>query len=135
MESNNIPPGPKGTPLLGVMREFNHDPLTFIERCREYGDVVRMRFLYLHAYFLYNPDHIEQVLSSNARNFIKSRTLRSPFFRRLVGQGLLTSEGELWKRQRRLAQPVFHRQRISNYAQTMVSFSERMIEGRSAEHT
>jgi len=111
------------------MPEFNRDPLRFIERCRDFGDVVRMRFLYLHAYFLYNPDHIEQVLSSNARSFIKSRTLRSPFFRRLVGQGLLTSEGELWKRQRRLAQPAFHRQRISNYAQTMVSFSERMIAG------
>jgi len=129
LPDHGTPPGPKGSRLLGVMPEFNRDPLAFIERCREFGDVVRMRFLYLHAYFLYNPDHIEQVLSSNARNFIKSRTLRSPFFRRLVGQGLLTSEGELWKRQRRLAQPAFHRQRISNYAQTMVSFSERMIEG------
>ena len=99
-------PGPKGNLILGVMPEFNRDTLGFIERVREYGDVVRMRFFYLTVHFLYNPIHIEYVLSTNARNFIKSRSLRTPFFRRLVGNGLLTSEGEEWKRQRRLAHLV-----------------------------
>jgi cytochrome P450 len=124
-----LPPGPKGSPVLGVMADFNRDTLGFIERCREYGDVVRMRFLYLTAYFIYNPDHIEYVLSTNAKNFIKSRSLRSPFFQRLVGTGLLTSEGEEWKRQRRLAQPAFHRQRISSYGDVMVEYTQRMIGG------
>jgi cytochrome P450 len=122
-----LPPGPKGNLLLGVMPEFNRDTLAFIERCRDYGDVVRMRFLYLTAYFLYNPADIEYVVSTNAQNFIKSRTLRSPFFRRLVGNGLLTSEGDVWKRQRRLAQPAFHRQRINAYGEVMVEYAERMI--------
>jgi cytochrome P450 len=122
-------PGPKGNLLLGVMPEFNRDTLGFIERAREYGDVVRMRFFYLTVHFLYNPDHIEYVLSTNAKNFIKSRSLRTPFFRRLVGNGLLTSEGEEWKRQRRLAQPAFHRQRISGYGDVMVEYADRMISG------
>lgn len=124
-----LPPGPKGNPILGVMPEFNRDTLGFIERCRNYGDVVSMRFLYLTAYFLYHPDDIEYVVSTNARNFIKSRTLRSPFFQRLVGNGLLTSEHEEWKRQRRLAQPAFHRQRINSYGEVMVDYTARTIAG------
>jgi cytochrome P450 len=122
-------PGPKGNLILGVMPEFNRDSLAYIEQAREYGDVVRMRFFYLTVHFLYNPDHIEYVLSTNAKNFIKSRSLRTPFFRRLVGNGLLTSEGEEWKRQRRLAQPAFHRQRISGYGDVMVEYADRMISG------
>ena len=122
-----LPPGPKGHPILGVMREFNRDTLAFITRCRDYGDVVRMRFLYVTAYFLFHPDDIEYVLSTNPKNFFKAMSLRSNFFHRLVGNGLLTSEGEIWKRQRRLAQPAFHRQRINSYAQVMVDFTERMM--------
>ena len=64
-----LPPGPKGHPILGVMREFNRDSLGFITRCRDYGDVVCIRFLYVTAYFLYHPNEIEYVLSTNARNF------------------------------------------------------------------
>jgi cytochrome P450 len=109
------------------MPEFNRDSLAFIERCREYGDIVRMRFFYLTAHFVYHPDHIEEVLATNAKNFVKSRTLRSPFFQRLVGNGLLTSEREEWKRQRRLAQPAFHRQRINAYGEVMVEYTERLI--------
>ena len=122
-----LPPGPKGHPILGVMPEFNRDTLGFITRCRDYGDVVRARFFYVTAYFLYHPDDIEYVVSTNARNFHKSMSLRSNFFHRLVGNGLLTSEGEFWKRQRRLAQPAFHRQRISAYGDVMVDYAQRTI--------
>src|SRR6267142_6608912 len=122
-----LPPAIKGSFIQGVMPEFNRDTLGFVERGRTYGDVVRMRFLYLTAYFLYHPDDIEYVLSTNARNFIKSRSVRSPFFQRLVGNGLLTGEGEFWRRQRRLAQPAFHRQRISGYGDVMVEYTERLI--------
>jgi cytochrome P450 len=108
------------------MPEFNRDSLAFIRQCQSHGDVVRMRFLYLTVHFIYHPDYIEYVLSTNPRNFIKARSLRTPFFKRLVGNGLLTSEGELWKRQRRLAQPAFHRQRISAYADIMVDYAARM---------
>jgi cytochrome P450 len=120
-------PGPKGHPILGVMSDFSRDTFGFIERCRDYGDVVSMRFLYLTAYFLYHPDDIEYVVSTNAKNFIKSRNQRSPLFQRLVGNGLLTSEGDVWKRQRRLAQPAFHRHRINAYAETMVDYAKRSV--------
>ena len=128
-ERGPLAPGPKGNLILGVMSEFSRDTFGFIERCRDYGDVVRMRFLYLTAYFLYHPDDIEYVISTNAKNFIKSRNQRSPLFRRLVGNGLLSSEGETWKRQRRLSQPAFHRQRISAYGDVMVEYADRMIAG------
>ncbi len=122
-----LPPGPKGHSILGVMPEFNRDSLGFIMRCREYGDVVRARFLYVPAYFIYNPADIEEILSTNARNFRKSMSLRSNFFHRLVGNGLVTSEGDFWRRQRRLAQPAFHRQRISSYGEVMVDYATRAI--------
>ncbi len=122
------PPGPRGTPIMGVMREFNRDQLGFIERLRlDYGDVVWTRFLYVPAIFLYHPDDIEYVLTTNPKNFIKSMSLRSNFFQRLVGKGLLTSQGDEWKRQRRLSQPAFHRERVASYANVMVDYTERLI--------
>jgi len=63
---------------MGVMREFNRDSLGFIERAqRDYGDVVWMRFLYVPALFLYHPNEIAYVLSTNPKNFRKSMSLRS----------------------------------------------------------
>ncbi len=112
---------------MGVMREFNRDTLGFITRCRNYGDVVHTRFLWVHAYFLYNPSDIETLLTTNAKSYRKAESLRSPFFHRLVGNGLVTSEGDFWRRQRRLAQPAFHRQRISSYGEVMVQYAERAM--------
>jgi cytochrome P450 len=120
-------PGPKGTRVMGVMREFNRDSLGFIERMqRQYGDIVWSRFLYVPALFLYHPNEIESVLTTNAKNFRKAMSLRSNFFQRLVGNGLLTSEGDEWKRQRRLSNPAFHRERVATYATTMVDHANRL---------
>ncbi len=131
-----IPQGPRGGRVMGNMREFNSDSLKFIERCaREFGDVVLTRFLYVPALFLFNPEHIEYVLAAGSKNFIKPASLRSPFFHRLVGNGLVTSEGDFWRRQRRLAQPAFHHQRISSYGETMVEYTERMLSTWSAGQT
>ena len=124
MVAATFPQGPRGGRVMGNMREFNSDSLGFVERCaREFGDVVRTRFLYVPALFLFHPDHVEYVLATGSKNFIKAASLRSPFFHRLVGNGLVTSEGDFWRRQRRLAQPAFHRDRVEAYAETMVGFA------------
>ena len=114
------------------MREFNRDTLGFITRCRDYGDVVRTRFLYVHAYFLYNPDDIESLLTTNAKSFEGTVTAVS-ILSRLVGNGLVTSEGDFWRRQRRLAQPAFHRQRISSYGDVMVQYTATVDEQLASE--
>src|SRR3954453_14375297 len=99
------PPGPKGLPLLGNLLEFRRDALRYYsEWSRQYGDIVALRLGTWPAVLLNPSDYVEHVLVKNARNFIKF-----PFFfrhvREIFGQGLLTSEGELWHRQRRLAAP------------------------------
>jgi cytochrome P450 len=91
---------------------------------RDYGDIVTMRYYTFRVYFISHPDYIEQVLVTDNRKFIKGRILRKN--RQLFGNGLLTSEGDFWLRQRRLAQPAFHRARISSYADTMVRFASRL---------
>ena len=124
--TSKLPPGPKGRPVLGNMLGYARDPLGFLTRCsREYGDVVRLRFPGPPVYLLSHPDHIEQVLVRNNRNFIKDRYTREELS--VLGHGLLISEGDFWRRQRRLAQPAFHRRRIEAYGETMVAFTERML--------
>jgi cytochrome P450 len=121
---NRVPPGPKGWPLLGVSLELLRDPLTLMRRlAREYGDIVRFPVLIGDRILLNHPDYIEQVLVIQQSKFHKS-DLSKRATERLLGQGLLTSEGEFWRRQRRLAQPAFHRSRINGYAETMVGITE-----------
>ena len=91
---------------------------------RHYGDIVTMRYYNFRVFFISHPDYIEQVLVTDNRKFIKGRILRKN--KQLFGNGLLTSEGDFWLRQRRLAQPAFHRARIATYADTMVRFASRM---------
>jgi cytochrome P450 len=93
---------------------------------RDYGDVAHFKIGSQELFFLNHPDYIKDVLVTNHRNFIKSRALRRA--KRLLGEGLLTSEGEFHQRQRRLVQPAFHRRRIANYASVMSSYSARLGE-------
>jgi cytochrome P450 len=119
---------PKGSFLFGNLAEFGKNPLRFLERCaRDFGDFVPLRFVHRPVILLNHPDQIESVLATQSRNFHKTAGYRTPFMRRLFGQGLLTSEGALWTQQRRLAQPAFHRQRIAGYADVIVQFAQEML--------
>jgi cytochrome P450 len=131
MRSAALPPGPVGHHLAGNVLDYKRDPLGYLTCCsREYGDIVRLRFLGRLTYLLSSPDYIEYVLVNNNRNFTKSRARYLHRFRQemmLIGNSLLASEGEFWRRQRRLSQPAFHRQRINAYGEVMVSCTERML--------
>jgi cytochrome P450 len=103
---------------------FRRDPLTFLARlAREYGDVVRFRAGPQRIFLLNHPDHVRDVLVTHHERFHKGRALKRA--KRLLGESLLTSEGEFHRRQRRLAQPAFHRQRINSYGSVMVDYAER----------
>jgi cytochrome P450 len=122
------PPGPKGFRQIAKLLEFGRDPLNFMLRfTREYGDLGYLGALGIHFYLINHPDLIEYVLVTNNKNFIKDKGLRLPSLRKIFGNGLLTSEGEFWIRQRRLAQPAFHREKIAAYGEVMVESTERMI--------
>jgi cytochrome P450 len=100
---------------------FRRDPTGFLlDSAREYGDVVHFKFGPQEVYLLNHPDYIRDVLVTNHRNFVKSRGL--VMAKKFLGEGLLTSEGEFHRRQRRLAQPAFHRQRINAYATVMTDY-------------
>jgi cytochrome P450 len=120
------PPGPKPHFLIGNMPLASRDPLTiFLGWRKEFGDIFYYRAAWLHVYFLNHPDLIEAVLVRNYQNFLKDRVVRNS--RWFFGQGLLTSEGDFWLRQRRLSQPAFHRERIASYAKIMTDYAEQML--------
>ena len=111
---------------MASFKNYSRDPLSIMPKlAREYGDIVTMRYYNFRVYFVSHPDYIEQVLVSDNRKFIKGRVLRKN--KQLFGNGLLTSEGDFWLRQRRLAQPAFHRARIASYGGTMVRYAERLL--------
>jgi cytochrome P450 len=113
-----LPPGPRGMPILGMLPAVRRDPIgVFMHAARRFGDVVYFKIGPRRGYLISNPDDVRHVLQDNARNYHKS-----PLYEKLrlfLGNGLLTSEGDFWLRQRRIAQPAFHRQRMAALAGVM----------------
>src|ERR1700688_4390237 len=108
---------PGGGRLLGHALEFGRDPLALLQRARAHGDVVRLRFGPFRLYVLNSPDAIRHALVNQARNLEKGLSFGRA--KRLIGNGLVMSEGEDHRRQRRLMQPAFHRAQIARYLGTM----------------
>lgn len=119
-------PGPRGHPVLGSLPSFRRDVVqTLLDGWREYGDVVRFRGP-LSVYSIVHPDHVEHILRDNAANYhhpeFEINKLR-PTFR----DGLVTSQGDVWRRQRALIQPAFHQDRIARFADLMAETTEQML--------
>jgi cytochrome P450 len=113
--------------LMPLMRAFGTDMLGALTEVKDkYGDFVRTR-LPLHIYFVYDPRAIEEILVKKADSFRKDYTSR--LLKRVVGNGLLLSEGDTWRRQRRLVQPAFHHQQLQSYATLMTGAIERAMTG------
>jgi cytochrome P450 len=105
------------------MREYSADPPGAARRWRdEYGDFVPVRFGPFRAHMAFGPGEIEETLIDRAADFRKS--LGTRMLIPLLGQGLLTAEGDAWLRHRRLASPAFHHDRILAYGRTMASYAE-----------
>lgn len=122
------PPQPKGNLLTGHLAPMSRDPLGRLTRfAREYGDVVRLRLLHLPALLVSHPGLIAEVLVARNAQFTKSMDLRST--QMVLGEGLLTSEGERWRRWRRRMQPAFHQECIAAYSAVMTA-SAREISSR-----
>jgi cytochrome P450 len=123
--SSSTVPGPEGNRFFGpIVFESRRDPLGFMTRlARDYGDVSSFRVGLERVFFINHPDYIREALVNHYGSFIKGRGGRRA--KQLLGNGLLLSEGELHRRQRRLAQPAFHRQRIASYADVMADYAAR----------
>lgn len=127
MATTTLPAGPKGHFLLGNYPQLRRDPLGFLTDCaRRYGDFVPIRIGPCPGFIINHPDFIEYVLLTNSKNFIKGPALQRARF--LFGNGLVASEGEFWRRQRRLIAPAFHRDRIAAYAEVLVGYADRMLD-------
>ena len=113
-----LPPGPRGFPVLGLLPAMRRDPMAvFMGAASRFGDVAYLKIGPRRGFLITNPADVRHVLQDNARNYHKS-----PLYAKLrmsIGNGLLTSEDEFWLRQRRIAQPAFHRQRIAALASVM----------------
>ncbi len=122
------PPGPKASLLDTLVYRPRRDPLQFFWNVkRTYGDLAAVRLGGERIYVVSDPQAIKDILVTHNRNFTKSRGLERA--KRLLGNGLLTSEGAFHLRQRRLMQPAFHRDRIANYAAAMVEYARGMRDG------
>jgi cytochrome P450 len=119
----NYPPGPSSRLPLNLFFNFLRDPLTVLHNLsKEYGDISHFKFGGQHIYLINHPDYIKDVLVTYNNNFIKSRGLQ--LAKRVLGEGLLTSEGELHHSQRQLIQPIFQPDEISKYANIMTDYAQ-----------
>lgn len=124
--SSGIAPGPRGIPFLGNAHQALRDPLGFFLTSRAtYGDVVKFKMGPFDYFLVSDPDAVHHVLVDNVKAYTKSRNYLG--LRVVLGDGLLTSEGDAWRKQRKLAQPAFHRDRMNGFVRQMAGSTRDML--------
>jgi cytochrome P450 len=126
MTMTAVPPGPD-VAGLHALRRFRRDPIGLLEEAATHGDVSYLSLPRFPVYLLNHPDLVRDVLVSSHRRFRKGPTMQAA--RRMIGDSLLTTEGEVHRRQRRLIQPIFHHERIAGYARDMVTLASEAADG------
>ncbi len=128
MPAAAVAPGPRLSLVGSLMYRPGRDPLIFFtDIARTYGDIAAFRMGGEQMFLLNDPQLVRDVLVTHNKNFRKGKGLERS--KRVLGEGLLTSEGATHLRQRRLMQPAFHRDRIAGYGDTMVGYADRMRRG------
>ena len=123
------PPGPEGLPLVGSIFRINPKRnilFNFIDLWRDFGDLCHVKLGPLHLYLVVKPEHVHYVLVRNPDNYIKGNGYNG--FRLLVGQGLVTSDGDLWRQQRRIMQPSFTPRATAQFVDVMVNAIDRTVD-------
>ena len=127
--NHDLPPGPRGRAALEGLRELQGSPLAFLSRvAAQYGDLVRYPLGPWEFYVATHPDHVGRVLQENQRAYSKD-TFQYNLLKIVTGNGLLTSDGAFWLRQRRLAQPAFHHRRLEALDALITAAVADMLEG------
>lgn len=126
--AREVPGLGSGIEGLRMISALRRDPLDFLSAIsRKHGGLVHVNLPGFSFYLVTKPDYIQHVLQTNQRNYIKGESVEVA--RLLVGYGLATSDGDLWRRQRRLMNPAFHRQRLAQLANLMTDTAERRLDG------
>src|SRR5260370_37454681 len=120
--NDTLPPGPKGLPIVGNTFQFRRDPLHFVRDMQQmYGRMATVHFGKLPVVMFFRPEHVRFFLVEKPRNFVKPGLGNLRF---LLGDGLLTTDGDFHRQQRRLVQPAFHKHRVETYAETMAQLTQ-----------
>jgi len=122
-------PGPKPAPILGNILDMRQGEVfeILLEFHKTYGDIVRLELpKNQYVYSIANPESIQHVMQMNNQNYTKGDRIKTA--KPLIGNGLFVSEGEFWRRQRRMMQPAFHHKQIESLAQEMVATIEEMLQ-------
>ena len=128
MTKAGVPPGPRGNILLGSIGDLYRDRLRFVlDVARTYGDVAKYRVAHMRMYQVNHPAGVGRLLHDNHRNYSKDVATFGTL-RLILGNGLFTSDGDFWRRQRRLAQPAFHRRRVAAFGTLMTDATLAMLE-------
>ncbi len=135
--ANRVPSGPEGVPFLGSSLQYADDPLGFMEHvAREYGDVARIDIYGTEVYQVIDPEAIRRVLVTNAENYRKPTLGGDAGLGGLLGDGLLTSDGEHWQRQRKVMQPSFYGAKLNEYSDIIVHDTTELADSfTDGEHT
>ena len=121
------PPGPRGFPVVGSLPQFRRDPLSFFRGLRRsYGEIVQVTMLGQTVTLFMKPEYTYYFLVDHAQSFDSGS--RRDIMKRFLGDALLTTDGEIHRRQRRLVQPAFHKKRVEGYAEIMTGQTQEMLD-------